>query len=201
MAKAKKKEKDLQSWKKKKWYPMVAPKGFNSAFLGETTVYEKAKMIGKTVVVNLMNLTGEAKNQNVNLKFRVTTVSGEQAETEIMSYVLSPAFIKRIVRRRHTRIDSTIEIVTKDSKKAVIKPLLITRNLAKRSEITALRHGTEDNMKKIALETDYEDLLKDIIYNKLQLEMKKRLAKTYPLKSFEVKKLELQGEEVAKATA
>jgi small subunit ribosomal protein S3Ae len=201
MAKAKKKEKELQSWKKKKWYSMVAPKAFNSAFLGESTVYEKQNMLGKTVVVNLMNLTGESKNQNVNLKFKVASLQGDQAETEIVSYVLSPAFIKRIVRRRHTRIDSTVPIITKDQKSCIIKPLLITRNLATRSEITGLRHVAEAQLKKLAEETAYDDLLKDIIYNKLQLEMKKRLAKTYPLKSFEVKKLNLVGGAVAKTSA
>jgi len=201
MAKPRKKDKDVQKWKKKRWYQITATKAYNNAFLGETTVLESSKIIGKTMKVNLMNLTGDMKNQNVNVKFTVRSINESKAEAELTGYTLSPSFIKRIVRRRHSRVDSKFDLITKDSKKVVIKPMIITRNIVNRSESTALRSAALESLKKLASDQNYDDFVKSMIHYKLQLEMRKQLKKIYPLKTFEVKDMHLLEEEDANASA
>jgi len=191
MAKPRKKDKDIQKWKKKKWYPLMAPGIFNNQMLGETSTFEPAKVLGKAITVNLMNLTGEAKNQNVNLRLKVRDVKEGQGHTEVVGYTLSPAFIKRVVRRRHSRVDSTFTISTKDKKKLIVKPMIITRNKANRSEVTSLRAGAKDALSEIAADNNYDDFVKGMVNYRMQLDMRKRLSKLYPLKTFEIKKMNL----------
>ena len=190
MAKVKKKDKDASKWKKKKWYSILAPDMFNKQELGQTTVFEKTKIIGKTIKVNLMNLTGEVRNQNVNIKFKVIDEKDDKANTEIIGYILSPAFIKRVVRRRHTRIDATYLLKTKDNKKLKIKPLFITRNKTCRSETTAIKETAMEIVNKMASITNYNDFVRSVIFYKLQLDLRRKLSKIYPLKTCEIKKLD-----------
>jgi len=191
MAKPRKKDKDAVKWKKKKWYPVLAPAVFNSQLIGETTAFEPSNVVDKALSINLMNLTGEVKNQNVNMRFRIKGVSDGKAQTEVVGYTLSPSFIKRVVRRRHSRIDSTVTIKTKDTKKLVLKPMLITRNRANHSLLTALRQSVREALNSFAAHNNYEDIIKNIIQYRLQLDMRKKLSKIYPLKTFEIKKLDM----------
>jgi len=191
MVKVRKKEKDTSKWKKKKWYKILAPEVFNSQILGETSTFEVDKVVGKAMNVNLMNLTGEVRNQNVNIKLKVREVKENQGHTEVVGYTLSPAFIKRVVRRRHTRVDATYTIKTKDNKSMIVKPLIITKNRANRSEVTILRTTTLETLTEIAGNTNYTDFIKGIVQYRTQLDMRKKLSKIYPLKTFEIKKMRL----------
>jgi len=198
MAKARKKDKETVKWKKKGWYPILAPSLFNNQVLGETTTFEPNKMLGKTLQVNLMNLTGEVRNQNVNILFKVTSINDNKALTELMSYSLSPSFIKRVVRRGHTRADSTYMLKTKDNRKVVVKSILITRHIVNRSVVTALRKNALEFLTQIVSGQSYDDLFRNIIYYKLQIELKKRLSKTYPLKTYDIKKMQLVEKDIEK---
>jgi len=192
MVKVRKKDKDTVKWKKKKWYPVIAPEIFNSQLLGETTAFEPENVVGKALLVNLMNLTGEVKNQNVNIRFRIKGITEGKAKTEVIGYTLSPSFIKRVVRRRHTRIDTTLPIKTKDDKNLIMKPMLITRSRANKSEETALRQTVHDTLSKLASEKKYDDILRNMVHYRLQLDMRKQLSKIFPLKTFEIKKMDVQ---------
>jgi len=191
MAKPRKKDKDVQKWKKKKWYTLLAPGIFNNQMLGETSTIEPARVLGKAITVNLMNLTGEVKNQNVNLRLKVRDVKENQGHTEVVGYTLSPAFIKRVVRRRHSRVDSTFTVSTKDKKQLILKPMIITRNKANRSEVTSLRAGAKEALSTIAADNNYDDFIKGMVNYRMQLDMRKKLSKLYPLKTFEIKKMNL----------
>ena len=50
--------------KKKQWFPIIAPKQFDNAVIGETLVYEPSAMLGKTLSHSLMNLTNDTKRQS-----------------------------------------------------------------------------------------------------------------------------------------
>jgi len=189
MAKVKKKDKDASKWKKKKWYQILATKTFNEQPLGQTSTFEPSKVLGKTLNVNLMNLTGEMRNQNINVKFKVKEIKDNIGKTEIIGYTLSPAFIKRVVRRRHTRIDATYDIKTRDKRDVKIKPLIITRNLVTRSDSTIIRNKVQEIINEHASRNNYDEFFRMITFYKLQLDMRKRISKLYPLKTFEIKKL------------
>lgn len=191
MAKVKKKDKDALKWKKKKWYSILAPEIFNKQELGQTTVFDKTKIMGKSLKVNLMSLTGEVRNQNVNIRFKVHDIKEDKANTEITGYVLSPSFIKRVVRRRHSRIDETFKLKTKDNKEVVIKPLFITKNITSRSESAAIKVLALEILTNVTNSTNYVDFVKSIMFYRLQLDLRRRLSKIHPLKTCEIKKMEL----------
>jgi ribosomal protein S3AE len=188
MAKAKRKDKDAAKIKKKKWYSIVGPPLFSDMVLGELPAYDAQTGLGKSLIVNLMTVTGDVKNQSVNLKFTVMSVQDDKLLAEPVGYILSPSFIKRVVRRRHSRLDEAYTLMTVDGKKVTIKPLIITRTVANRSVISAIRRECQKAVTANVTAAKYDDLLSDIITTKFQKETRKGLSKIFPLKSFEVKK-------------
>jgi ribosomal protein S3AE len=188
MAKAKRKDKESAKIKKKKWYSIVAPPLFSSMVLGEMPGYDAQTGLGKSLIVNLMTVTGDVKNQSVNLKFTVTSIQDDKLMADPMGYILSPSFIKRVVRRRHSRLDEAYTLATTDGKTVTIKPLMITRTIANRSVMSALRRECQKSVTAAVTGATYDDLLSDIITTKFQKETRKGLSKIFPLKSFEVKK-------------
>jgi small subunit ribosomal protein S3Ae len=193
MAEPKKKEKPTKI-KKRKWYPIIAPKMFRNALLGETLIEEPKLALNKTVTQNLMNLTHDVKRQNINIKFIVDKIEGSNAHTSIIGYSMIPASIKRLTRRRSEKIELSFTCLTSDNKMVRIKPLIFARSLAKGSVYKKIVHETVDNLTKAINKITFDNLINDLITHKLQSSMAERLRKISPLRRFEIKSAEITKE-------
>ena len=71
--------------KKKKWMPVYASKDFGEGFLGELLVSDVKNLEEKSLTINLMDITGNAKNQNVNIRFKVEKVEGVEVKNLLAS--------------------------------------------------------------------------------------------------------------------
>ncbi|MBU0756652.1 MAG: hypothetical protein KKF44_01180 [Nanoarchaeota archaeon] len=168
--------------KKKHWLPIHAPEMFESKVVGNTYQYESADAVGTTIQINLMNLTNNIKNQNVNVKFLITDVKEGRLYSKVIQYSVISSSIKRAIRRRHNKLDDSLGLMTKDNVKIRIKPLIITRNKAKGSVKTALRAKTNELVEEFVKNNTYDDIFKDTIFHKVQRSMKDQLNKIYPIK-------------------
>ncbi len=172
---------------KKKWFAIQAPKMFREIILGETTAYEPESIIGRTLTVNLFRLTNDLKKQNKAVTFRIKSVNGSTAVTEISGFKILPMHIKRYVRKDKDRIDDSFKIITKDKTNIMIKPLLITRAHTQKSVQTALRLSLREFFANKGKSKTFEELIKGIISGSLQSEAKSFLKKVYPVNVTEIK--------------
>lgn len=191
MAKIRKQVKTVDKWKKKKWFTLIAPKTFQERPLGQTCSSDPDLLKGRTISVNLMSLTGNMKKQNMNVKFEVFESQGEKALTHVKKIDLVPAFLKRKVRRRRDRIDASFICKTKDEKHIRIKPMLITLSKSSRSVQTELKKRLLAYMIKTINETNYDDLMNDIVNYKFQRNIKQNLRKTFPVLDAEIRSTSL----------
>jgi len=178
--------------KKKKWLRIVATPLFSNREIGESTVFAPASLLGKVTSVNLMVLTNDVKKQNINVRFRVNEVKDNTGYTELISYEMIPAHVKRIVRRANDKLDDSFLAETQDGKIIRIKPLLITRTETKGSVLATLAKKSRAFVIQYVKKVSYEQLISDIIISKLQSEMYKFLKKVYPLRVAEIRALVLQ---------
>ncbi|HII71504.1 TPA: hypothetical protein HA265_01990, partial [Candidatus Woesearchaeota archaeon] len=116
MAKAAKKVKTVDKWRRKRFYSVFAPKIFQQRELGQSMAYEPNSLMDRSMTLNLMILSGNVKKQHINITFKVVKVQGDSAFTEVVKYDVVPAAIKRKVRRMKDRIDDSFKAVTKDCK-------------------------------------------------------------------------------------
>lgn len=178
--------------KKKRWFQIAASQHFNNRVFGETIAEDPANLAGRTVTVSMMNLTGEMKRQNINITFEITNVNEDKARTEIRKYKLTPASIKRYVRKGKNRLDLSFTCDTADGKTVTIKPFFLTVRTTGGAHLTLLRKEAAKLIKEAIKNTKYHDLFTNIITNRFQREIRMKLNKIYPLKSCEIRVLELK---------
>lgn len=167
---------------KKRWFGIVAPELFGRQPLGESLVEDAGALLGKCMLVNLMDLTRSIKQQNINLKLKVTQTKDNLGLTETIGYEMNPSSIKRMVRRDIEKLDDSFVISTSDGKFLRVKPLVIARSAAKGTVKKMLRKETRNFLIREIGKLTYEDFIKDVVANKLQTELSKRLNKIYPMR-------------------
>ncbi len=194
MAKPAKKVKTIDKWRKKKFFPVLAPKAFQQRELGQSAAYESSSLLGRSVTLNLMVLTGNIKKQHINITFQVEKVQGDSAYTMFTKYDMVSAAIKRKVRRYKDRIDDSFTAVTKDKKEVRLKPMVVTLNRTSR----AVRSEVRKHIKKYFIthlaKMDYETLVSNVISESIQKDAKNLLNKVTPLRSVDVRSLKYLGE-------
>jgi len=159
--------------KKKKWYVIVAPKLFKNVEMGEIPITEGKLAVGRSITVNLMTLTNDIKKQNANLTFVIDDMQNNRANTTMVGYFISPASVKRVVRRGKERINFSFVCKTSDNKNVRIKPLILPNNKVKGSISARLKRTAIDLIKKYAAKESFENLMRDIIIDKLQKTVKR----------------------------
>lgn len=179
------------TWKKKKWYSIVAPAHYDSMVVGEALSDEAQKVVGKVVVVNVMHLTRNIKKQNLNLTLKVTEVAEGKAATKAYAFEMQAASIKRLIRGGRDRIDESFITKSKDGHYSRVKPLFITRNHQPASVRTKLRRLATSFLRKYIAEVTFEEFVRDCVDGKIQKLLKDRLAKITPLRNCEIRRVEL----------
>ena len=185
------KKQELQDKKKKmKWVQILAPKEFNNVEVGETYIEEPINSVGKTLTVNLMVLTRDPKKQSNNITFKVTEFKNNALQTEILNLNMQTAQLKRTTRKDKTKIEDSFVVVTKDNIKLKFKPILLTKAIAHKSILTALRKSTREVVSKVGKESTFSQFIKDIVSGQTQKIIKNENKKVYPLASCTIKRIE-----------
>lgn len=199
MTKAAKAQKTIDSWKAKRWHKILAPKLFQEQEIGETPALEPSMLLGRTVQSNLLLLQKDFKKQHVEITFEVFDVKGNTAFTRVKRYEISPSYIKKTVRRDKDRIDDSFSCTTSDGFHIKMKPFVLTRFKTKNSIITAIRIKTRQLLQKAIQKQTYDQLVEDLVSYKTQKMMWEDLKKIYPLRTFEVRVMEIEKQDGKKA--
>lgn len=173
--------------KKKKWFPVLAPKLFSERVIGEIPLYESGSMLNRGLTVNMMNLTGDPKSQHINVKVRINEVKEGKGMTEILGLEIMPSSVKRLVRRDRTKIDDSVVVQTSDKKKVRIKPLLITNSIVDASVTKSIRTKVRNNLARFVARLTYEQLVEEILSYKLQKFIGNLACKITPIRTSEIR--------------
>ena len=126
-------------WKAKEWYKIHAPRMFNESEIGETPSADPEFVIGRTVEVTVQDLTGDFSKMHIKLKFKVTSVDGHDAKTAFIGHDLTSDYVRRLTRRRKTKTDHVVDIVTKDGFTYRVKTMSIADRRIQSSQEDAMR--------------------------------------------------------------
>ena len=184
---------------KKHWVPVLAPEMFKREQLGESYVLETDSLQGRGISVNLMNLTGDMKKQNLTVSFRVTSVKDGKADTRVTGIQMQSSSVKRLVRRGRNKIEDSFLITLKGGMTARIKPLIITKSLTNNATAAAVRHEARTLLTAIAPELTFETLIHDIVNFKLQRYARSKLERVYPIRSVDIRICRLETKHALEA--
>lgn len=199
---AKKKVSRIRSHKKV-WYTIISPKIFGQRELGESYLTTPQTAIGRTVKVNLKDITNNVKDQNSYLWFKIDRLEGSKLHSYVVGFELMPSFVKRLVRKNADRLDDYFSFTNKDNKKVIVKTVMITMSKIHRSIQAKLRKQLNEFLHEEITKTDFDTLMSAVANYKIQGSIKKRLSKVYPLKevAFRVIKLQEQMQSPSEAAA
>jgi len=181
--------------RKKKWFPVIAPKLFKERVIGEIPLYESKAMLNRILSINMMNLTGNPRNQHINVVLRINEVKEGKGLTSILGFEMMPSSIKRIVRRGRTKIDDSVIVATNDNKKVRIKPLIITNTIINKSIANSIRLVVRKNLAGFASRLSFEKLVEEIMSFKLQNYLGSTASKIAPIRSSEIRRFRLVEKE------
>jgi len=181
----------LDTWKLKKWWPVFAPKYLNSKKIGETPASEIENIIGRKIDVSLAVVTDDIRKQNINSKFKIIGIEGNNAISELVKYEISPASIKRHIKKGRARIDDSFICKTADNKNIIIKPFIVTKSNINRSQETAIRKITKTTINEAVSSMSYQQFVQDLISQKIQKTILNAIKKIAPPKVCEIRVMEL----------
>jgi len=179
--------------KRKRWLTILPTSHFKVKEIGESFVAEPSSLVGKTVTMNVMDLTRDPKKQNLKITFMIKEVKDNRAITEIKRYQMLPSSVRRLMHPGKSKIDDSFIAETKDNIKVRIKPVLITRSKTTRGVLSKLKHESEkflrDNLKKV----NYDELINNVLDSKIQVSLRNHVKKIYPLAGCHIRMLEKSG--------
>lgn len=191
MARARVKGRKVDRWKTKKKYRIVAPESFGNKEIGVTFASDEASLIGRTITVSLSELDGEYAKAHYRIKFRIIKATESEAKTEFAGQYIVQEYIRSLVRKRSTRVDAVVDVMTKDNLRVRLKFLAIGLSRMQKMQRTAIRKKLEELAKENAGKRTFDELMKELIFGRLLSAMHRDCNKFYPLKKLELRATEL----------
>lgn len=176
--------------KGKKWYALVAPNMFEEKIIGGTPVGDPKSLKGRTVDVNLVKLIDDLSKYYIKFYFKVKGVEGDKAFTEFEGMECLKDYLSRMIRYGIKKIDTVQDLKTKDGKKIRVKTMIVTSKKMKKNVKIALKKFVQKRIKEEVESKPLDEFLEGVIYDEIKKSLINEGSKIYPIRSFEIKKIE-----------
>jgi small subunit ribosomal protein S3Ae len=186
MAKKKQVGRRVEGWKAKSWYKVYTPETLGKVYIGDTIANDPESVIGRIMQTTLGEIINDYSRQNVKMKFRVATVTGDAAYTEFVGHELTRDYMRSLVKRRTSRIDCHIPVITKDGKKVDLTATCYTLTRANLSQTHAIRGLMAQKISEMAKEGDFNTLLNGIVTGEISKELFKAVKPLFPVRRVEI---------------
>jgi len=135
MAKKKQVGRRLEGWKAKKWYRVYVPDAFGKVEIGDAISADPANMVGRVMTATLGEVVQDYSKSHIKMRFKINDVAGDAAYTEFIGHEVTRDYLRSMVKRRASRIDTIHPVVSKDGKllRVTVVCLTLSRPIRARS--------------------------------------------------------------------
>lgn len=188
-----KKTKVVDKWKLKSWYSIIAPESFDSKEIGQLVSSDEANLLNRVVKIGLGEMTGSFSQSTAYtaLYFRIKEIRGKSAHAIFVGHELVPGYVRTLARRRRSVMNQIDDVVTKDNVALRIKSICISGVKVSEGVRADVRKTLSANVKAIARQTDYQNLVQELVFGKLSAKLYNTVKKIGPIKRVEIRKSEL----------
>ncbi|MGI0053382.1 MAG: 30S ribosomal protein S3ae [Thermoplasmata archaeon] len=178
-------------WRSKHWFKVRAPGLFQHAELGETVANEPEQLLGRTLEATLSEMGGsggDSGKAHIKLRFRIDRTTGENlAETSFVGHSFTSDYIRRLARRKRSKIDATIIVTTKDGVRFILKPVAVGEQRLQSHLRTELRHKIDSLLLEEAALRTAPEFVREMLQGELAKVLSQGLRTLYPLKKIEIR--------------
>lgn len=183
-------------WRSKVWYKVQAPGLFQHALLGETAANEPEQLIGRTLETTLEEVSGgtDVAKSHVKLRFQVTQVGADQtAQSRFIGHELTSDYVRRLARRKRSKIDISVEVTTRDAVAMILKPVAVGEQRLQTRLRAELRHKLRSILVEEAAQRSAVEFVREILNGELTKILAHGVKSLYPLKKIEIRRSEVLG--------
>lgn len=180
-------------WRSKVWYNIYAPEIFGASLIGETLADAPDKLDGRVTQITLQDITGDFSQMHVKLNFQVDRVIGMEAHTAFIGHDLTSDYIRRLTRRKHSKMDGVYDVTTLDGYRLRIKPMAITERRIKASQQEAIRMLMAGVVQETAGKATLPEVIRSMISGEMSKSIFRRCKPIYPIKRVEIRRSQVLG--------
>ena len=183
-------------WRAKHWYAIKAPGIFQHVDLGETMASEPEQVVGRTLETTMQDLSGGADigRAHIKLRFRVDRISGENvAESRFIGHELTSDYVRRLARRKRSKIDTSLTVLTKEGVRIRLKPVAVGEQRLQSRLQTELRHRLRQLLTDEASQRTAPEFVREMLQGDLAKVLANGLRTLYPLKKIEIRRSDILG--------
>jgi small subunit ribosomal protein S3Ae len=192
MAKKKQVGRRVEGWKAKSWYKVHVPDNLGKAYIGDTIANDAESVVGRIMTATLGEITNDYAKQHVKMSFKIATVAGDAAYTEFVGHEVTRDYLRSLVKRRSSRVDCHIPVVTKDGKKVQLTISCYTFARANIAQEHAIRGVITAALGAQAQAWDLTTLLNGIVSGEISRDLFKAVKTIYPTRRVEVIKSKVE---------
>ena len=182
--------KSVEKWKSKVWFNVYPPKLFGESAIGEIPANDEKAIAGRLIKVNMSWITHRPEHSFMLIGLRVTTVSGNNANTEFDYLEQTFSYIHSLVKRHSSAIYTVDNLTDKNGRNFVLKLLAVTDNKLRTPKKTAVRKGITEFEKEYSSSHTADELLNALLDNSFQSEAARYVSNIARLAKLELKKIE-----------
>jgi len=186
-----KKKRVKDKWRGKDWYMVMSPAYFGNVELGLLPSDDASKIVGRTVDGTLYDITNDFAHQYLKMYFQVTGVEGKTASTIFRGHEYSRDYLRSLVRRRTTRVDSTLNVNTKDGYKMRVAICAFTLSRIKTSQEHGIRALIKRIVEEKANELAFDQFVQEVVLGKIASDIYNEAKKISPLRHVGIRKSKL----------
>lgn len=169
--------------RKRKYYLTVqAPEILGGVTLNEIIATSKEGVIGRTYETLLADITGDINHQFKKIKFKIVEVTDSIAKTIYFGHEYFREYEKSLIMRGTSYVEAIRDVETKDGYKYRIRVGVYTTKRINNSRKKAIRRLVFSLLDKWASRSDNKIFIKDMIFGKIDEEIKKIVRKVYPIR-------------------
>ena len=139
------------------------------------------------------DLTNNFSKQNTKLKFRVDRVAGDSAYTKFLGHEMTTDYVRSLVKRRTSRIDAIVDVITTDGYQVRIKPSCFTVKRARANQVKSIRELSKRVVLERSKSLDLNRVDPGDCGGEISLDIS-RGEGDLPLRRVEVRKTEMKSE-------
>ncbi len=161
--------------------------------IGDTPATNPKTLIGRSIETSISELSGRPGRDFYRIKLAVERIDDKSVYTRFNGYSALKEHVTRVIRKRTQTVESIMYLDTKDKWRIQMSSMAILNRNTEMSVRKKIRAFMEEYLKDKAEKTSMDDLILDIISANLQKSIKKAGTKIYPIRFFEVTKIEVKS--------
>ena len=177
-------------WKRKDWYTVLAPSLFNEADVGQILASDDKELPGRTLTTTVYDVTDDMRKAHMKLDLEILNTDGKKCRTKINSFVLDNSYLRSLIRRRSSKVEAVINVVTKDDIKIRVKPIVVTFLKCNTAQKERIRKVLIKRVLEIGKDHNFDSFLLEVISDKIPKMLKDDIKKLFPIKNVEIRRID-----------